>query len=360
MAVGSDDQLVRIWDTKNSEPIKTLSGASNRIWTIAVSPATSSGIVYLASGSDDCQIRIWNGATGELLQTLKGHQGRIRSLAFSPSGRLLASGSHDRTVKIWDVATSECLTTYDQHTDWVWSVIFDQDDQTLISAADDRTILRWNIVTSTAQALPELDTVWVWAIAAHPQLPLLAVTGVSEQIELRDNNSGKITHILTDHQQRIRSIVFNTSGTKLASSSDDLTIKLWDVEQQSCLQTFIGHSREIRVLIFIPAAATTPELLVSASDDLTIRIWDTAMGKCLRILKGHSQGIWSLCYSPHLQTLFSCGQDETIKLWDLQTWKCKATLTMPKPYDGMQITGVSGLSIATQTTLMTLGAAQQP
>jgi WD40 repeat protein len=360
MAVGSDDQLVRIWDTKTSQPIKTLAGASNRIWTIAVSPNTSSGIVYLASGSDDCQIRIWNGATGELLQTLRGHQGRIRSLAFSPSGKLLASGSHDRTIKIWDVATSECLTTYDQHTDWVWSVIFDQDDQTLISAADDRTILRWNIATSTAQALPELDTVWIWAIAAHPQLPLLAVTGVSEQIELRDNYNGKITHILTGHQQRIRSIVFNASGTKLASSSDDLTIKLWDMEQQSCLQTFTGHSREIRAVIFIPASATTSELLVSASDDLTIRIWDTALGECLRIIQGHTQGIWSLCYSSALQILFSCSQDETIKLWDVKTWECKATLIMSKPYDGMQITGVSGLSIATQTTLITLGAIQQP
>jgi WD40 repeat protein len=242
----------------------------------------------------------------------------------------------------------------------VWSVIFDQDDQTLISAADDRTILRWNTATSTAQSLPELDTVWVWAIAAHPHLPLLAVTGVSEQIELRDNYSGKITYVLTGHQQRIRSIVFNASGTKLASSSDDLTIKLWDLEQQSCLKTFTGHSREIRAVIFIPASATTPELLVSASDDLTIRIWDIALGECLKILNGHSQGIWSLCYSPALQTLFSSSQDETIKLWDLQTSKCTATLTMSKPYDRMQITGVSGLSIATQTTLITLGAIQQP
>ncbi len=359
IAVGSDDQLVRIWDTKTSQPITTLSGVSNRLWTIAVSPPTPLGIVYLASGSDDCQIRIWNAATGELLQTLSGHQGRIRSLAFSPSGKLLASGSHDRTIKLWDVATSECLTTYDQHTDWVWSVIFDQDDQTLISAADDRTILRWHIPTSAAQPLPELDTVWIWSIAAHPQLPLLAVTGVNQQIELRDNHSGKITHILTGHQQRIRSIVFNASGSKLASSSDDLTIKLWDVEQQSCLQTFVGHSREIRAVIFIPSSATTPELLVSASDDLTIRIWDTALGECLRILQGHSQGIWSLCYSPALQTLFSCSQDETIKLWNLQTLECTATLIMSKPYDGMQITGVSGLSIATQTTLITLGAIQQ-
>jgi WD40 repeat protein len=359
IAVGSDDQQVRIWDTKTSQPLKTLSGESNRLWTITVSPPTASGLIYLASGSDDCQIRIWNAATGELLQTLRGHQGRIRSLAFSPSGKLLASGSHDRTVKLWNIATSECLTTYDQHTDWIWAVIFDQDDQTLISAADDRTILRWDLTTHTAQSLPELDTVWLWAISAHPKLPLLAVTGVSQQIELRDNNNGKITHVLTGHQQRVRSIVFNHSGTKLASSSDDLSIKLWDVEQQNCLETFYGHSREIRALLFIPPSGTNPELLVSASDDLTIRIWDTALGKCLGILHGHTQGIWSLCYSPTLQTLFSCSQDETIKLWDLQTLECQKTLIISKPYEGMQITGVSGLSIAIRTTLKTLGAVEQ-
>jgi WD40 repeat protein len=356
MAVGSDDQLVRIWDAKTSQQIKTLAGASNRIWTIAISPPSASGIVYLASGSDDCQIRIWNAATGELLQTLSGHQGRIRSLTFSPSGKLLASGSHDRTVKLWNVATSECLTTYDQHTDWVWSVIFDQDEQTLLSAADDRTILRWNIATSTAQSLPELDTVWVWTIAAHPQLPLVAVTGVSQQIELRDNYNGKIIHTLTGHQQRVRSLVFNASGSKLASSSDDLTIKLWDVEQQSCLQTFAGHTREIRSLIFIAPSATTPEMLISSSDDQDIRIWDTANGRCLGILQGHSQGIWSLCYSLALQKLFSCSQDETIKIWNLQTLECTTTLLMSKPYQDMQISGASGLSIATQSTLFSLGA----
>jgi WD40 repeat protein len=359
IAVGSDDQQVRIWDTKTSQPLKTLSGESNRLWTITVSPPTASGLIYLASGSDDCKIRIWNAATGKLLQTLSGHQGRVRSLAFSPSGKLLASGSHDRTVKLWNIATNECLATYDQHNDWVWAVIFDQNDQTLISAADDRTILRWNIATDTAQALPELNTVWLWAISAHPKLPLLAVTGVSQQIELRDNHSGKITHILTGHQQRVRSIVFNHSGTKLASSSDDLSIKLWDVEQENCLETFYGHNREIRTMIFIPPSDTTPEMLVSASDDLTIRIWDIALGKCLGILKGHTQGIWSLCYSPTLQTLFSCSQDETIKLWNLQTLDCRETLIISKPYEGMQITGVSGLSIAIQTTLKTLGAVEQ-
>jgi WD40 repeat protein len=356
MAVGSDEQLVRIWDTKTSQPLKTFYGVSNRIWAIAVSLPDINGNVYLASGSDDYQIRIWNAATGELLQTHTGHQGRIRSLAFSPSGKLLASASHDRTIKLWDVTTCQCLQTWRGHTDWVWSVQFGQDDQTLISASDDRTVLLWNTTTNNSQLLQDSPAEWIWAIATHPHAPTIAITGVSQQIELWDLHTNTIIHTLSGHQQRVRSIVFNATGDKLASSSDDQVIKLWSIDQYQCLQTFIGHTKEIRALAFIPPSATTPEMLVSASDDLSLRVWDTNSGDCLGVLTGHTQSIWSICYSTELQILYSCSQDETIKLWDLKSLKCTKTLTLPKPYQGMNITNISGLSIATQNTLITLGA----
>jgi WD40 repeat protein len=359
MAVGSDEQLVRIWDTKTSQPLKTFYGVSNRIWAIAVSIPNANGSIYLASGSDDYQIRIWNAATGELLQTLTGHQGRIRSLAFSPSGKLLASASHDRTIKLWDVATGQCLQTWRGHTDWVWSVQFGQDDQTLISASDDRTVLLWNTTTNDSQLLQDSPAEWIWAIASHPHAPMIAITGVSQQIELWDLHTNTIIQTLIGHQQRVRSIVFNSPGDKLASSSDDQIIKLWDIAHNQCLQTLIGHTKEIRTLTFIPTSTTTSEMLVSASDDLSLRLWDTNSGDCLGILTGHTQSIWSSCYSTDLQILYSCSQDETIKLWDLKSLECIQTITLPKPYQGMNITKVSGLSISTQTTLITLGAIQQ-
>jgi WD40 repeat protein len=82
------------------------------------------------------------------------------------------------------------------------------------------------------------------------------------------------------------------------------------------LRTFVGHTKEIRAITFIPASATTPELRI----------------------------------------LFSCSQDETIELWDVETFRCMNILTLPKSYQGMNITSISGLSGATQTNLMTLGA----
>jgi WD40 repeat protein len=104
------------------------------------------------------------------------------------------------------------------------------------------------------------------------------------------------------------------------------------------------------------SSSPTTGILVSASDDLTLRLWNLDTGDCEGVLNGHDRSIWSICYSHELDILYSCSEDETIKLWDLQTLKCTRTLILPKPYQGTNITGVSGLSIATQTTLMTLGA----
>lgn len=113
------------------------------------------------------------------------------------------------------------------------------------------------------------------------------------------------------------------------------------------------------MLAFIPPSNTKPEILVSARDDRTIRLWDTTTGNCLRILQGHSNCIWSLCYSDELDILFSCGEDETIKLWNIHTGKCVKTLRIPRPYEGMNITGITGLTEATISTLRALGAVER-
>lgn len=357
IAVGSDDQLVRLWDTKTGEPLRTLQGYTNRIWTIAFHPIClpKGDFFCLASGSDDSIVRLWDVNTGECLKTLLGHTSRIRSVAFSPDGQILASGSHDRTIKLWDVSTGECIKTLRGHVDWVLSVMFSINNRTLISAGDDQSVLVWDIHTNDSQPLREPEQEWMWAFAGHPTDEIVATGGSSQAVNLWNIHTGLCLSTLK-HSSRIRAIAFHPSGEILASSSDDLTVRLWSMQTNQCLRVLSGHERQIRSVTFIPASSNRQEILVSGSDDRTIRLWDIHTGECLRVLEGHSNCIWSVCYSPDIDILFSCGEDETIKLWDVQTGECIETLRVPRPYEGMNITGVTGLTEAAIATLRALGA----
>ena len=71
---------------------------------------TISGVRFSQNGQTiatasivDATAIIWNPYTGERLKTLSGHSGGIYSIAFSPDGKILASGSSDGTILLWDV-----------------------------------------------------------------------------------------------------------------------------------------------------------------------------------------------------------------------------------------------------------------
>jgi WD40 repeat protein len=58
------------------------------------------------------------------------------------------------------------------------------------------------------------------------------------------------------------------------------------------------------------------------------------------------------------EILTSGGIDGAIKLWDLETGQCWKTLRSDRPYEGMNITGISGITAAQKSTLKALGAVE--
>jgi len=168
------------------------------------------------------------------------------------------------------------------------------------------------------------------------------------------------------------------SGKMLFSSSDDGTIRLWDLAQRTCVRQFLGHMCQVQSLKLVyldrhtsyetapqdphesdmnsrgstiegstslhprlsdqtkpPPQATSYDsdsglptqpqpILVSGSLDNTIKMWDIHTGKTVKTLFGHIEGVWTVASDK--MRLISGSHDRTIKVWNCEDGQCTATL----------------------------------
>ncbi|KAI1621217.1 hypothetical protein EDD37DRAFT_659562 [Exophiala viscosa] len=80
----------------------------------------------------------------------------------------------------------------------------------------------------------------------------------------------------------------------------------------ACLQTLEGHSGLVNSVTFSHDSTR----LASASNDGTIKIWDAGSGACLHTLKNHSAFVNSVTFSHDSARLASASFDHMIKIWD--------------------------------------------
>jgi WD40 repeat protein len=353
-----DNQVVRFWDVPTGRCLKVLQGYAGWVWSIRFSPDGRT----LASGSHDRIVRLWDAHTGKCLQTLSGHSSWVRSVSFSSDGQILASSSDDQTIRLWDVPTGLCLKTLHCHDSRVLSVSFspvclrgaspEGIGQILASGNDDQTVKLWDVQTGQCLKVLEGHTGWVWSISFSPDGQTLASGSLDYTVRLWDVSTGQCSKELNGHTGWVWSVSFSPDGQTLASSSDDRTVRLWDVQNGECLKVLKGHDKGIWGISFSPDGQT----LATSSEDKTVKIWDIDTAICTKTLQGHSDGVWAVDFSPDGHTLASGSQDETTKLWDVATGKNIKTLKADSPYEGMNITGVRGLSQAQKTSLRALGA----
>uniref|UniRef100_A0A8C0SLV6 Coronin n=1 Tax=Canis lupus familiaris TaxID=9615 RepID=A0A8C0SLV6_CANLF len=107
---------------------------------------------------------------------------------------------------------------------------------------------------------------------------------------------------------------------RLAVGGEDARIRLWRVPPEGLQEVLTtpeavltGHTEKIYSLRFHPLAA---DLLASSSYDLTIRIWDLqARAEQLR-LQGHRDQIFSLAWSPSGQHLATVCKDGYLRVYE--------------------------------------------
>lgn len=393
IASGSQDRTVKLWDTSTGKIIKTLQGHTAWIWSVGWSPDGQ----MLTSGSDDRTVRLWDLGTGKCLRTLQGYTAQVFTIAWNRHSNILLSGAQDCKVRLWDARTGQCVTTAEGHQNWVWSVAWSPDGQMLASGSSDNTVKLWD---NSGQCIYTLQghSTWIWSVTWSPDSQLIASSSGDNTIKIWDVRTGECLNTLHGHTDVIWSVDWSPNGRTIASGSSDRTVRLWDVATGECIETFEGHTSWIYTVAWSPdgqllasgssdrtirlwhiAAPQLPsdvltehtdaigsiawspdgQTLASGSSDRSIKLWERKSGTCVNTLQGHSSWVRSVVWMGDGDILASGSADETIKQWNIRTGDCLQTWRIDRPYEGMNITGITGLTEGSISTLKSLGAVEQ-
>ena len=342
------DQTVKLWDSDTGHCLRTWEGHTDWALPVAFSPHGP----YLASGSNDKTVVLWDWRTGEQIRTLAGHGDFIYGVAFSANGQILASGSTDGTARLWEVETGRCLQVLQGHGDWINAIAFHPCDRILATGSADCTVKLWDCTTGQCLHTLTQHSAKILGVAFSPSGQHLASCSADQTIQLWDAATGAPLKTLVGHDSRVWSVAFSPDGRTLASSGTDQTVRLWDAATGQCRNILTGHCNWVFAVAFSPDG----QRLASAAHDHTVRIWDAATGDCLRVCEGHQHLVSSLAFSADGGAIATGSQDQTVRIWDAATGDCLRVLIAKRLYEGMNLSGATGLTPATRATLQMLGA----
>ncbi|KAI9471134.1 Lissencephaly-1 [Coemansia sp. RSA 989] len=210
----SRDKTIKVWELSTGYCIKTLTGHSDWVRGLGVSPDAR----MLCTASNDQSVRLWDLASGECKGDMRGHENVVEVAKFVPPAahpflRRLAglppvpvakangtapdttedavsasyfviSGSRDKTLRLWDCASQQLLHTFKGHDDWVRDFVVHPSGKTMITVSDDKTMRIWDLTTGRCSKTIEASEHFTSCIDFSPVNPLVATGSVDTQVKL--------------------------------------------------------------------------------------------------------------------------------------------------------------------------------
>jgi WD40 repeat protein/transcriptional regulator with XRE-family HTH domain len=402
LASGSQDETMKLWQIgprgETGQCVGTLQEPNQVIWSVSFGPRG-----LLASGSQNGTVKLWQvNAEGErikCLRTLHGYSRLINSIVFSPDGRLLLSSGHSGRMKLWETWSGKLLRTLPRQTSESYALAFSPDGHICTQHNPlDGTIILWDIDSGQSLRILRGPRGFIWKMIFSPDGYFLLSGGLDTMVKLWEVESGRCLTTFEGHNNWVWSLACSPDGTKLASGDTDGMVKLWDLKSERCLCTLQCSTQAILALSFTHhgqclvscdgqgqvkrwdtengdylgsvsgmgetywlgsvALNSDGTLLATASSDEVIKVRDTSSGQILHTFKSDAGRPRSVAWSSDQR--LACGTDEgSILFWQIPTGQRLLALFSDRPYEHMNISGVTGITHTQKASLKILGAIEK-
>ncbi len=284
----------------------------------------------------------------EFENELIGHKSTITAVCISPDGRFAITGSTDQTIILWDLKKFKSVYQFNVeekfHKETIASLCISPDCTSFFSGSIDQSIIKWNLSEFKPEKKFETQTIRANILKINPQNNYLYYADRDDIMEERragndndkfiyilDTNKAELVDKLSGHNNTITAFEISQDGSIGLSASQDKTLKIWDLKNNTCINT-IENLDDVIFSISITSDNKFAFLAggggrnwfgsyggrTMAAGEYSIQIWDLNQGKLVKKLIDHSNNIKSILLTNDNRYLISASMDHTLKLWELE------------------------------------------
>jgi WD40 repeat protein len=236
VAVAGPGGAIQVRELKNPRISATLSGFGHPVERLRFSP-TNDLLLAAYRGLETNYLMVWDWRKNQELLGAD-HSLRATAMDFSADGEKLAIGCPDGWVQIYALPSGKLLNEFPSRLESgaprsAQAIRFNPSGELLaISSPDDQFAEVWTLGSGRQPArLYHADL--VYDLAWHPRGHLLAAACGDSRVYLwktNDFSEGKRFdpfRKLEGHEDRVKAVAFNHTGTLLATLGEDETLRLW-------------------------------------------------------------------------------------------------------------------------------------
>uniref|UniRef100_A0A8C8DL71 Striatin, calmodulin binding protein 4 n=1 Tax=Oryzias sinensis TaxID=183150 RepID=A0A8C8DL71_9TELE len=299
LLTASEDGTLKLWNLnkamhskKNAaldvEPIYTFRAHCGPVLSLTMSEDGES----CYSGGLDGTVRCWkmpdlnvdpydNYDPSIESSVLTGHEDSVWGLTYSTAHHRLASCSADGTIHIWDPQNSSpCVSVFNKEREHgtPTSVAFvATDPNQVVASFDGGETLLFDL--NTEQIVIALETQTkdgsqlINRVASHPAEPVSITAHEDRTIRFLDNKTGKVVHSMVAHLDAVTCLTTDPKGTYLVSGSHDCSVRLWMLDNRTCVQEITAHRKKHDEAIHDVAFHSSQPFIASAGADALAKIF---------------------------------------------------------------------------------------
>ena len=132
--------------------------------------------------------------------------------------------------------------------------------------------------------------------------------------DAKDLLAGSYNLFLEAHKSPVTSIAISNDSKYAVSSSNDHTLRKWDLLDKRQVAILQGHTDSVTSV----AITNDNRYIVSGSYDSTVRTWNLTRGSQKCVLRGHTDGVNAVAITSDGEYVVSGSMDKSLIIWNLR------------------------------------------